>query len=887
MSSGAAQLRFVADFAVFVVAGAAVALLLLRPALLVAPERLRSLVAIGFALLAGAALASGAGLVAATDGPGLVAVRVAGIALVAIAPLRWPGAIVDRVAMWLGVAALAGAEIALASGGGQGADVARLAGAAAIGIGVLLAARRSIPVRIATSASAIVLAVVLGVAVALSAVLADNVEDEAADRLVAEAGTEASIAAEAGRTAVRSASPAAEALGGSMGEVLVRLGDPAAPDADRLRAAIQAALQQLVDQLIGVFDPAHGPVLLMTPEADGPAPLAVVMPSGDPPDPTVVAQLQAGEVVADAIRDDGERQSVEVAGHEAFGVAAAPVRVASGTTEVTAAFLVVTAPLDSGYLQARQTLSGLGGERGLALLSRSGLVASSGEVGPPERLVALAASAIDGNGRAVRTTGDLLLAAEPVRGADGSPVLAAVATVPSDTVTTTRSELFELLFLIAAGTTLAALVLAALVGEQIGAGLRDLTTAAGAITGGDLTVSPALRSDDELGVLSRAFTSMTSSLRAMTADLRQAADEESRLRTRMEGVVAGMGDALVAVDEHGIVTDFNAAAELLVGSEAARVLGRPVGAVLPLTGDDGRALRARMTEPGDDGWTATATVQTTNGTVVPVTISAGLLRGRDHRTAGAVYVLRDVRREREVERLKGEFLANISHELRTPLSPIKGYSQLLRSRDLPPADVRRFAEEIEKSSARLERVVGQLVDFASMSARGLEIRTESVVVGDLLDGAVGRWRDRIEPGRHVVASRLDGDLPAVWIDRPSIDQALDELVDNAVKYSPDGGPILLNASAGRADGGAVVYLAVVDRGVGIPADRLEDMLEDFTQLDGSATRAFGGLGLGLALVGRIARAHGGSVEVSSSGGTGTSVTLVVPVGAPPEQEAPA
>jgi two-component system sensor histidine kinase ResE len=242
-------------------------------------------------------------------------------------------------------------------------------------------------------------------------------------------------------------------------------------------------------------------------------------------------------------------------------------------------------------------------------------------------------------------------------------------------------------------------------------------------------------------------------------------------------------------------------------------------------------------------------------------------------------------REREVERLKGEFLANISHELRTPLSPIKGYSQLLRSRDLPPADVRRFADEIEKASARLERVVGQLVDFASMSARGLEIRTEAVAVGELLDGVVARWAERVEAGRHVVARRLDGDLPTIWIDRPSIDQALDELVDNAVKYSPDGGPILLNASGGRADGGPVVLLAVVDRGVGIPSDRLGDMLDDFTQLDGSATRSFGGLGLGLALVGRIARAHGGSVEVSSARGSGTSVTMVLPVGGPREPEA--
>ena len=155
-------------------------------------------------------------------------------------------------------------------------------------------------------------------------------------------------------------------------------------------------------------------------------------------------------------------------------------------------------------------------------------------------LVVLAEAAIDGNGRAVASTDELLLAAEPVCGADGAPVLAAIATVPSATITETRLELFELLFVIAGGTTLAALALARSPASG-SARPRDLTAAAGSITSGDLTVSPEVRSDDELGVLSGAFSSMTVPLRAMNADLRHAADEESRLRTRMEGVVAGTG----------------------------------------------------------------------------------------------------------------------------------------------------------------------------------------------------------------------------------------------------------------------------------------------------------------------------------------------------------
>jgi two-component system sensor histidine kinase VicK len=255
------------------------------------------------------------------------------------------------------------------------------------------------------------------------------------------------------------------------------------------------------------------------------------------------------------------------------------------------------------------------------------------------------------------------------------------------------------------------------------------------------------------------------------------------------------------------------------------------------------------------------------------------VRGADDQRAGVVFLLRDVRREREVERMKSELLSNISHELRTPLSPIKGYSQILRSREIPPDDVRRFANEIEKASARLERVVVQLVNFASMSSGGYEVHVEPTIVREVLDRVVGRWAERLDGDKHPIQSKVGGGVPKVWVDRVALDQAIDELVDNAVKYSPDGGRIEVAATAAKhAEIGPTVRISVTDRGVGIPADRREVVLEEFTQADGSATRAFGGLGLGLALVSRITRAHGGELELVSVEGKGTTLTIVLPIG---------
>jgi two-component system, OmpR family, sensor histidine kinase VicK len=883
MSSGAAQLRFAAEFGVFIVAGAGITLLLLRPALLVAAERARPLVGIGFLLLAAASVAHGVGFVDEVDAPSLVIIRLLGILGVSAAAARWPGGATGRLAAWTGLWALAVAEVVLAIDNEVIADWARIIGAAAVGTGVFLAARRSIPVRIATSASAILLAVVLAVSVGLSAVLADNVEDEAANRLASDAVTEANLAEDAGLTALKAAGPSAKALAQSAQAVQILqalpLADPNDPNTALLLGAANTVLELIVADLISVFDPSHGPVLLVSANEAAPQLLASFAPSDAVTAPAVLGQLQANDVVTQAIRDTNDRRSIVVAGTSAYGLAAAPVQPPN-TLAPPVAILVVTTPLDANYLAARQELSEPDDGRGLALVSRAGVIATNGEVGSDNALTAVATDAIDSNDRATRTSGGVLLAAEPVRGADGGPVLATVTAVSTATIQETRSDLFELLFLIAIGTTFLALVLAALVGERIGAGLRVLTAAAGEITSGNLAVSPDVRSDDELGVLSDAFSSMTGSLRGMTAELRQAAEEEAQLRTRMEGVVAGMGDALLAVDEHGEVTDFNAAAELLTGVSAGKAFGRPVTQVLKLIGDDGTDLGARVGRPDDEGWSAAGTVRHSAGIDIPVVVSAGILRGAQDQVTGAVYVLRDVRREREIERLKSEFLANISHELRTPLSPIKGYSQIMRTREISKEDVRRFANEIEKASARLERIVVQLVNFASMSAGRFEVRTEPVIVRELLDRVVARWSERLDPARHTVVRRVARGVPKVWLDRQSIDQALDELVDNGVKYSPDGGRIDLTATVGAADGYPVVRLAVSDRGAGIPADRIDDVMGDFTQLDGSVTRPFGGLGLGLALVGRIARAHGGSLELDTAEGKGTVVTLVLPVGGP-------
>jgi two-component system phosphate regulon sensor histidine kinase PhoR len=224
--------------------------------------------------------------------------------------------------------------------------------------------------------------------------------------------------------------------------------------------------------------------------------------------------------------------------------------------------------------------------------------------------------------------------------------------------------------------------------------------------------------------------------------------------------------------------------------------------------------------------------------------------------------------------MKSEFLANVSHELRTPLTPIIGYSEILQKKAVSRERSQEFAAGILESARRLERIVAMLVDFSAIEGGRLSITAEPTQVRPLITEAIKAWKGRATDHRFSV--KMDKELPSAFVDAQLVRRTLDELLDNAVKYSPGGGTISVSATSENSRKRRMLKIDVADQGIGIEPEDLSGVFEDFRQVDASVTRAYGGLGLGLAFVKRIVEAHGGTIGAESEPGRGTVFSFTLP-----------
>ena len=338
----------------------------------------------------------------------------------------------------------------------------------------------------------------------------------------------------------------------------------------------------------------------------------------------------------------------------------------------------------------------------------------------------------------------------------------------------------------------------------------------------------------------------------------------SEQRAHAARALAFVADGVVLVDEDGIVRIWNAAAEVITGLAEREVVNRRIAAAVP-------------------GWAAIeehVPVATGPGTPRAETVPLELDRGERWLSisgvslpGGTVYAFRDLTEERRVERLKSEFVSTISHELRTPLAAIYGAALTLQRRD-PVLDAQRdrLLEVVAAEAERLARIVNDILWVSRVESGTLHIAVENCDPTRLAQAVVSAAQAHL-PENLMLTLEADADLPSVAADADKVRQILANLVDNSVKYSPDGGRIRVRITSD----GTCVRFAVIDDGLGIPASERHRIFEKFYRLDPELTRGVGGTGLGLYISRELVRRMNGRIHVESNEGAGASFTVELPI----------
>lgn len=347
---------------------------------------------------------------------------------------------------------------------------------------------------------------------------------------------------------------------------------------------------------------------------------------------------------------------------------------------------------------------------------------------------------------------------------------------------------------------------------------------------------------------------------------------------RTQEVLAQVRDAVVVTDGGGTVVEFNEAAEHLLDRGAGRAVGRPCRAVLGLRASgreldcrEGCGVLARF-PPEDVRGGVELLRDRPDGTDQPLLVTVGTVPAADGGSGEVVHSLRDITRLRRADEAKTMFLATACHELKTPLTVIGGFVETLGRDDLD-AETRELARSrIQARLAALDRIVEGFLQ-ASRMERGrlrLELRRDDVVslVAERVDSFAETHDRRVE---------LTGDPVATAVHDPeALRTVVDHLLENAIKYSPDGGPVEVDVGAGEG----TVGLAVSDRGIGMDPETRERCFDRFWQCEQHDARRFRGTGIGLYLVRALVEAMGGSVTVDSRLGEGSTFTVRLPCRVP-------
>jgi len=399
------------------------------------------------------------------------------------------------------------------------------------------------------------------------------------------------------------------------------------------------------------------------------------------------------------------------------------------------------------------------------------------------------------------------------------------------------------------------------ISRRISRPIEDLTRGAERFARGELAHKLLVPGSQEIGGLAEAMNQMAAQLddRILTV---------ARQRNEMEAVLSSMVEGVIAVDSDERVININRAAAQLIGVDPAAVHGRSIQEIVrnpDLQQFVARTLARHEAVEGEIVLGDGERFLQAHGTVLRDPQGAGI---------GALVVLNDITRLRQLENLRRDFVANVSHELKTPITSIKGFVETLLDGALDsPEDARRFLAIVSKHADRLNAIIEDLLSLSRLEEEGEKEKAilEEGAIRDVVFAAAQSCKVNAAAKNIRVETACPEDLRA-RIKAPLLEQALVNLLDNAIKYSESGG--LVEVEAARQNG--EIAIRVRDYGCGIEKEHLPRLFERFYRVDKARSRKLGGTGLGLAIVKHIVHVHGGRVSVESTPGKGSVFTICIP-----------
>ncbi|TLS48895.1 cell wall metabolism sensor histidine kinase WalK [Paenibacillus antri] len=468
---------------------------------------------------------------------------------------------------------------------------------------------------------------------------------------------------------------------------------------------------------------------------------------------------------------------------------------------------------------------------------------------------------IDADGKRKRAV------AMPVQ-SDGKVIGAVYVVASMEGLFDTMNRIKQFLFtgtVIALGLTA---ILGIILANMITAPIKEITRKAAAMAVGNLNQRVNVLANDEIGQLGNAFNDMTYRLK----DALSSIEEE---KEKLASILSNMSDGVIATDEHGRTVVMNRMARAMLGlSDDEPADGRDVLELLGL----------ERAEVGEAAWTDGESLGVVlhpdeGGEPLAVRATFSPIHRRDHGVSGTVVLLHDVTEQEKLEASRKEFVANVSHELRTPLTTIKSYLEALDEGALEDrALAERFIGVTRNETERMIRLVNDLLHLSRFDSRQKSLSLERVEMYELLEEVTDRFAFQARQRGMALSVDIESGVQPALVDRDAVDQVLDNLVSNAIKYSPDGGLVSLSARrlTGEPGAAARVEVTVRDQGIGIPKKDLGRIFERFYRVDKARSRNMGGTGLGLSIALEIVKAHGGTIRIDSEPGKGTAVVFTLP-----------